>query len=155
MGNYKNNLIGKVYGRLTVVEDTGKRDISRQKIWLCKCECGGTIETTTGCLRIGESKSCGCLKAEAACNARKRRTMIDGSCLESYKAKLSKKNTSGYKGITKSRNGLRWRAQIVYKHKGYCIGTYDEIEQAIEARKEAEMHLFIDFEEWFKNRIKE
>lgn len=40
----------------------------------------------------------------------------------------------------------------MYKHKGYCIGTFDTIERAIEAREEAEEHLFDDFEEWFKNR---
>lgn len=154
MGNNKNNLVGKEFGRLTVVKDTGKRDISRQKIWLCKCECGRSIETSTGCLHRGESKSCGCLKIEAANKAQKKRTLTNGSCVESFNAKLQKNNTSGHVGVTKSRNGLRWRSQIMYKHKGYCIGTYDTIDQAIEARKEAESHLFVDFEEWFNNRKK-
>jgi len=59
------NVIGKVFGRLIVLlrgADT-PRGASR---WLCRCECGKHILAQIGNLRTGHTKSCGCLKREAA-----------------------------------------------------------------------------------------
>lgn len=56
------DLIGLKYGRLTVVESLDKRSSNRNKIWMCKCECGNFIEVKTGNLSKGYVKSCGCLK---------------------------------------------------------------------------------------------
>lgn len=57
------NIIGQKFGRLTVVEQKGS-DKNRNMVWLCKCDCGNFIETTTNKLRSGNTKSCGCLKKE-------------------------------------------------------------------------------------------
>lgn len=70
---------GQVFGRLTVVSDTGKRtkpdrNGNTQKIWLCRCECGGEKEATPGNLLNGGTKSCGCLLKETFReNGKKRR----------------------------------------------------------------------------------
>ena len=37
---------------------------ARQTYWLCRCECGRAVTITTGALRSGATKSCGCLWAE-------------------------------------------------------------------------------------------
>ena len=56
------NLIGKQFGRLTVVEFNGK--VKKWNTWLCRCECG-TIKSIYGAhLKSGLSKSCGCLRDE-------------------------------------------------------------------------------------------
>jgi hypothetical protein len=55
---------GKVYYRLTVLEKT--RSTKQCIYWLCQCVCGNKIETRGSSLRNGHSKSCGCLKIEAA-----------------------------------------------------------------------------------------
>ena len=57
------DLIGQRFGRLVVIKDTGKLSVpGRNKIWLCKCDCGKLTEVHSGRLRCGETKSCGCLR---------------------------------------------------------------------------------------------
>lgn len=40
------NLLGKRFGRLIVTQDVG-RNKRREKLWLCKCDCGNTKVTIT------------------------------------------------------------------------------------------------------------
>lgn len=58
------NLIGKKYGRLTVIEDMGKRNNVRY--WKCVCDCAERTEVIVRCyaLRSGNTKSCGCMHKE-------------------------------------------------------------------------------------------
>lgn len=64
-----NNLIGKKFGRLTVLyrcnppDHVKKRD---QTYWVCKCECGNYIQVRTGALVTNGVQSCGCLHSEVA-----------------------------------------------------------------------------------------
>lgn len=59
------DLSGKIYGRLTVLSDTGKRTArGRQKIWLCLCECGKKKDVSTSHLNQGYSTHCGCKSVE-------------------------------------------------------------------------------------------
>lgn len=58
-----NNLIGKKFGRLIVLERSN--DKGRRVKWLCSCDCGGTKEVVSDQLMSGKTKSCGCLKKEA------------------------------------------------------------------------------------------
>lgn len=58
------NLIGKRYGRLTVVEYAGTSK-NRKAMWICKCDCGCTTAPIVGSNLIkGSTNSCGCLKTE-------------------------------------------------------------------------------------------
>lgn len=52
------------YGRLTVVK-RAESNRHGQTMWLCKCECGGTVTVLGTSLRQGATKSCGCLRREA------------------------------------------------------------------------------------------
>ena len=53
------NLVGKKFNQLTVLEEIGK---DKQGIkWLCQCECGNTTVVHTKHLKSGNIKSCGCL----------------------------------------------------------------------------------------------
>lgn len=58
-----NDLIGRKFGKLTVIEKTEKLK-NNSIMWKCKCECGGTISASTRDLKQGRIKSCGCLKKE-------------------------------------------------------------------------------------------
>lgn len=58
------NLIGQVFERWTIVSRSTRKH--RRVLWVCKCACGNTAEVVAGNLRHGLSRSCGCLKAEAA-----------------------------------------------------------------------------------------
>ena len=50
---------GDVFGKLTVIEDSGER-VRGQVIWKCRCECGNEIKLHTKLLRSGHWQSCGC-----------------------------------------------------------------------------------------------
>jgi len=60
----RKNLVGQIFGLLTVVKDSGKRyswDTGTNILWECKCTCGNTILVKTNSLTQGSKKSCGCL----------------------------------------------------------------------------------------------
>lgn len=54
------DLIGHVYGQLTVIKREGTRGESA--LWLCRCACGAEKVTTSNNLRRGAITSCGCLR---------------------------------------------------------------------------------------------
>ena len=56
-------MIGSKYGMLTIVELAGKSK-DRQKVYLCKCDCGKKIKAISGNLKKGNTKSCGCIRKE-------------------------------------------------------------------------------------------
>ena len=64
----KADLVGKVFGRLTVVGIGNSKLVGRNKVrnyaWICTCECGSTIELTSNTLLSGNTKSCGCYNKE-------------------------------------------------------------------------------------------
>lgn len=56
------DITGKRFGRWLVI----KKDISKKLYWICKCDCG-TIKSVYGSnLRLGKTKSCGCLLRETS-----------------------------------------------------------------------------------------
>ena len=56
-------MIGKVFGRLTVLKEGGRRK-NGSIIWKCQCFCGTIINIRGDHLRDGNTKSCGCLHIE-------------------------------------------------------------------------------------------
>lgn len=56
--------VGDAYGRLTVMEYAGMQ--TRQRAWLCRCECGNAITVIGSSLRNGNTRSCGCLRREVS-----------------------------------------------------------------------------------------
>ena len=59
--------------------------------------------------------------------------------------KKSKRNTSGYKGISFDKKLGKWRAQIRCDDKRIHIGIFDSIEEAILARNKIEKEVFGEF----------
>lgn len=55
----KLNLLGDKFGRLKVI-----RIAEKLNYWVCLCDCGKQITTSTANLRSGDSKSCGCYQSE-------------------------------------------------------------------------------------------
>lgn len=60
----KNSLIGKVIGKLVVVQFAGFSAVSRQPYWTCSCQCGQTADCRGDHLISGRIKSCGCMRRE-------------------------------------------------------------------------------------------
>lgn len=59
------DLVGSVFGRLTVVSAQG-RNADGRWLWACRCECGSTKNVAGRRLTGGLTKSCGCLHREVA-----------------------------------------------------------------------------------------
>jgi hypothetical protein len=63
------DLTGQKFNRLSVVKYVGKAK-SGQSRWLCRCDCGNTIEAVGSHLKTGNIKSCKCLLKENMSNLR-------------------------------------------------------------------------------------
>lgn len=72
------DMVGKKYGRLTVIEraDDYVCNSGNEAQWLCECECGNKVKVIGSHLRSGVTKSCGCLRREK-CAENGRNTLID------------------------------------------------------------------------------
>lgn len=62
------DLTGKRFGRLMVIKRVGTKH--NQCLWECLCDCGKSIDVIGHNLRIGCTKSCGCLRLELLKNSK-------------------------------------------------------------------------------------
>lgn len=65
-----NDLSGKRFGKLVVIERFESRSDLRTSYWLCQCACGNQTAVSSTNLKSGVTRSCGCLKP------RRKKTMI-------------------------------------------------------------------------------
>lgn len=63
MGRIDYSIIGKKFGRLTVLDLDHVTERGRT-YWLCECECGKNTIVERGNLRYGHTTSCGCKRSE-------------------------------------------------------------------------------------------
>ena len=75
----KNDLTGKRFGKLTVVEYLGRKHHS--SFWRCKCDCGNEVNCYYGNLIRGTSTSCGCMRSAYAKQSRIRAGWTPEECL--------------------------------------------------------------------------
>lgn len=59
--------------------------------------------------------------------------------------KINSRNKSGFTGVGFHKKSNKWRARINYNHKEYNLGFYDNIEDALDARKQGEEIFQKDF----------
>ena len=138
---YSADITGQRIGRLTALYPLDERDAKGAVMWRCKCECGNEVEYSYNVLMYSEIRSCGCWKRERESKLGDLITRVDGTSIDMIKSKkLPADNTSGVKGVYFQKG--KWIAKIVFQQKQYHLGKYDTIEEAAEARKEAEELLF-------------
>lgn len=115
------DLIGKRYGRLIVIKKTGKKARGKENVYLCKCDCGNTVEVHSGLLSQGRKKSCGCLYRDTRISnmdrLNKAKKYVDGVHVGAFDGRFNKNNTSGFKGVSKHNGG--YRAKITVKAHTY------------------------------------
>jgi hypothetical protein len=59
------DLTNRKYGRLTVAAClNGVKSNGGGRTWICHCECGNTVQASTGSLNSGNTRSCGCLRTD-------------------------------------------------------------------------------------------
>lgn len=143
------DITGREFTYLTAKYPLNKRDRKGNVIWHCVCKCGNETDVSYNSLMYSDMRSCGCIKRKHESNLHLTLDRVDGTSIDMIKSKkLPLNNTSGTKGVGYSRG--KWFAKIVFQQKQYYLGRYDNISDAIEARKEAERLLFDSAAEYYE-----
>lgn len=146
---YASDLKGMRFGRLTAIAPTEKRSSTGGVIWQCKCDCGKETFQISSVLLQGGVLSCGC-KHKDNDSLKRSLDFIDGTCVQFLQTnKLRSDNSSGVRGVSAYKG--KWRARINFKKKAYELGVYENIEDAIKARKKAEGLLYGEFLESYNS----
>lgn len=144
-GRTAEDLTGRRFGKLTVIRRIENK--YNRTCWLCQCDCGNETEATEDSLMYRNVRSCGCLKQEIQRQIPDRLHRFDGTCVEFLdKRKYRSDNTSGFRGVFRSKNG-RFRVSIGFKNQRFYLGTYQNYEDAVDVRLKAEEqihHAFVE-----------
>ena len=126
-------MIGKRFGKLTVTAPAGK-DRQGHLMWKCLCDCGNEAVVRGTQLRNGNTGSCGCARFGS-------RGTIDGKRPgRATSGKAQANSSTGTPGVNRFRG--KYRAQICVGGERMYLGVFDDIEDAIAARKAAEEEHF-------------
>ena len=132
---------GQRFGILTVLYPTAMRDAKGSVVWHCRCDCGKETDVPYNNLMYTNLVSCGCRREEHTANLGNHLTRVAGTSMDILKSKkVPKNNTTGHKGVYLVCG--KYLAKIHFQKKQYYLGTYDHIEDAIQARLDAEEQLF-------------
>lgn len=145
------NLVGKRFGRLTVISES-----DRKGYVLCKCDCGNlhTVRLSSLTKSNHPTISCGCYRKEVVRETG--RNTIHKNSAERIAANAkygtnlgiisnpnpNRRNKSGYTGVWYDQVHGVYQAYITLHRTKYALGTYKHIQDAIDARKEAEEKYF-------------
>lgn len=77
---------------------------------------------------------------------------VDNTNLASLKSNISKNNSSGIKGVCWDKHSNTWKAYLTFQKKTYRLGSFKDINKAIQARKEAEEKYFKPILDKYKNK---
>lgn len=142
------DIVGKRFGKL-IVKST---DDHRKGYVVCECDCGNiaSVRATSLTKKYQPTRSCGCYQRAVAkgvgaktiqkntehqikTNMRYRTNfqVIEG-------IKPPKNNTSGYKGVSWDISRKKWCVHISVHNKRIFIGRYNSLDDAVNARKDAE-----------------
>ncbi len=132
------DIAGQRFGRLVAMERVGSAP-GGYALWRCACDCGNEVTVRSVSLRDGNTRSCGCLVHDKACEPS---DAVDGTKLGNLSGKPTRQNTSGVRGVTRVKKNGRWEAHIKVRGRKVNLGTYGTIEEAAEARREAEQEYF-------------
>lgn len=140
------DFVGRRFGRLTVTAYAGKE--AGMHRWRCRCDCGQETVVGQTLLQRGKTTSCGCRQKQMYLENLK---LVDGTSvtlLEAGRKHIISSNTSGYTGVYQHKRSGKWEAQITFKGRTYYLGLYEEIEEAVAARKKGE-EMRENFLQWY------
>lgn len=142
MSRQAEDLLGRKFGMLTVME---RVFINNRTHWKCKCDCGGEKVVTPTNLKKGYTKTCGCKGTFKASQKKAlKKYYVNGTYISSLSndRAINSNNTSGHRGVSYRKDRNKYRAYIKFQGKNIFLGNYDNIEDAIKARKCAEEKYF-------------
>lgn len=153
------DLTGQTISNILIIDKAGT-DSSGHLKFRCKCLlCGNLFEALGTNLLRGKIVSCGCQGEKNRENGRNKTLQesfeFSTNVGKIRSKKLSSNNKTGVKGVHFVKSRGYYQAKITFQGKTYILKTSKDIEQCINARKEAEKNLFGDFLKWYDNYKKE
>ena len=144
------DLVGMRFGKLTVLSLSDKRAPRGARtvpLWECRCDCGNITYKATDTLKNGEISMCSdCAPLYASEKMRDCAGYVGGTQISRLTStKLISTNTSGCRGVYFDKTSGMWRARLKFKGKLLNFGSYQNFEDAVKARKEAEERVFGEF----------
>lgn len=144
---------GQYFGDLEILgfAGQGKRGIALAR---CLCHrCGReTVIPYKKIIRDGVKICADCsLKKFSSWKGQVHKYDAEGTNLKHINSdrKLNSNTSTGYKGVSRMKSG-KYRAYINFCHHQYHLGSYDKIEDAVDARKAAEKEIYGSFLDWYK-----
>lgn len=157
--------VGKKYGELEIIGYAGSRKKSQNKRYAqpymqCRClKCGEITEIPLERLKSGGAGQCKKCQNKVLSDGMEiiKLASVDGTMIFSINGnrKRNKNSSTGYTGISYQQKSGKYRAYINFKRKQYHLGYYDQIEEAIKAREEAEKKIYGGFLEWYSSEYPE
>lgn len=130
------DLTGKQFGKLKVMKLA--KHIKGRAYWLCECLCGNKVTVASSNLTRENTTSCGCAQKDKLHELFK-----EGTNIAIIKSKrLPANNTSGCKGVSWNKKLSKWQAYIGLQKERTHIGYFDNYEDAVDARKQAEENFY-------------
>lgn len=143
------NCIGMKFGKLTVIGECERKGYVR-----CKCDCGNVKDIRKSNVTLQHTRSCGCIQKMIARQTGASNIAFNSSqSIENNKRyntnfhiieskKLPINNKSGVKGVYFDANRHLYEAYLSVHGKRIYLGRYAEIQDAVQARKDAEEKYF-------------
>lgn len=131
------DLTGRTFNDLTVV---GKAETAQKgRFWKVKCVCGNELIVKQSDLKNQRVTSCG----HEETTVKKEPVVVEKEAVKKPAPKKATKkanNGTGIVGVTQVelKSGTRYKANISVQGKNKHLGTFDTLEEAAAARKEAE-----------------
>lgn len=141
--SWNHEILGKRFGHLIVIDYDHTE--KQEGYFRCRCDCGNETVVLASNLPTGHTTSCGCRKLEASLtniSEMREHDLVDGTHLGLLNNRLPKNNSSGIKGVYWCNSSQKWCAHMGFRNRKYWLGDYDNIEDAAEARLEAEELIF-------------
>ncbi len=136
--------VGERFGSLTAVRPTEQRS-AKSVVWECLCDCGKTVLVRSTELTSSHTTSCGCAKRaiDEQRDFKNVLTYVDDTCVEFArdiaKPRADTSRDTGVRGVIMV--GGKYQAQITFQKKRYYLGRFSRLEDAVKARRQAEIRV--------------
>ena len=155
--------VGEKIGYWTVIKPVVFESKTGKRKTLCRCICGKEKAVLPASLGTGKSLSCGCRRAEKQSDKQQKgketghdimREIHAANAAAGLPHALNRNSSTGYTGVSYMKQCNKYRAYITLHRKQISLGLFEDIKDAINARKDAEIKYFGEYREIVKE-IKE
>lgn len=139
---YHADIKGRRFGQLEALYPTKKRaKKAGYVIWHCRCDCGNELDISYNNLMYGNQKSCGCKKVQHEKDLHNYLVHVADTSIDMIRSrKIPTNNKTGCRGVYLSRG--KYVAKLTFQKKAYYLGSFKTLDEAIQARKEAEESVY-------------